>query len=146
MDAPPPPPHNVFRSFFQQDKTSVHDVFSSCSFIPRADFKTSLVMVSRYGYEIWRRSSRWSSQFWVKIHVFFQLLSTIRVNIVAKIMQSAYVSVIFHVKHKKIPLLAVLTWIQILGKIRYGGQDGDHCWWRHRPPAVPSSIKYTSSC
>ena len=32
---------------------------------------------------------------------FFQLLSIIKVNIVAKIMQSAYLSVIFHVKHKK---------------------------------------------
>ena len=25
-------------------------------------------------------------------------------------------------------------------------QDGDHLWWRHRPPAVPPRIKYTSSC
>ena len=33
--------------------------------------------------------------------MFFQLLSTIQVNIVAKITQSANVCVIFHVKHKK---------------------------------------------
>ena len=74
--------------------------------------------------------------------MFFQLLSTIKVNLVAKIMQSAYLCVIFHVKHKKLPFLAVLTWFLILGKI----QDGDHCWWRHRPPAAPPPIKYTSSC
>ena len=48
-------------------------------------------------------SSRWSSQFWVKI-LFFQLLSTIKVNFVAKIMQSAYLCVIFHAKHKKITI------------------------------------------
>ena len=34
-------------------------------------------------------------------YMFFQLLSTIQVNIVAKITQSANVCVIFHVKHKK---------------------------------------------
>ena len=34
-------------------KTSAPEVFSSnCSFIPRAHFETSLVMVSYYGYEI----------------------------------------------------------------------------------------------
>ena len=46
------PPLKVFLSFFPEDKTSAPDVFSSCSFIPRADFETSLVMVSCYGYEI----------------------------------------------------------------------------------------------
>ena len=62
-------------------------------------------------------------------------------------MQSAYLCVIFHPKHKKSPFLAVLiTWFLILGKIQDGGQDGDHCWWRHRPPAAPLPIKYTSSC
>ena len=61
-------------------------------------------------------------------------------------MQSAYLCVIFHPKHKKYPFLAVLTWFLILGKIQDGGQDGDHCWWRHRPPAAPLPIKYTSSC
>ena len=49
-----PPPYKVFLSFFLKDKTSAPDVFSSCSFIPRADFETSLVMVSCYGYEIRR--------------------------------------------------------------------------------------------
>ena len=38
--------------FFLEDKTSAPDVFSSCSFIPRADFETSLVMVSCDGCEI----------------------------------------------------------------------------------------------
>ena len=49
---PPPPPYKVFLSFSLEDKTSAPDVFSSYSFIPRADFETSLVMVSCYGYEI----------------------------------------------------------------------------------------------
>ena len=60
-------------------------------------------MVTRYDVI----SSRWSSQFWVKRHV-FQLLLTIIVNLVAKIMQRAYLCVIFHVKHKN-TFLAVLT-------------------------------------
>ena len=42
----------IFLSFSLEDKTSAPDVFSSCSFIPHADFETSLVMVSCYGYEI----------------------------------------------------------------------------------------------
>ena len=47
------PPLEVFLFFFfLDDKTSAPDVFSSCSFIPRAHFKTSLVMVSYYGYVI----------------------------------------------------------------------------------------------
>ena len=61
-------------------------------------------MVTRYDVI----SSRWSSQFWVTLHV-FQLLSTIKVNLVAIIMQSVYLSVIFLVKHIKLPFLAVLT-------------------------------------
>ena len=38
----------------QKDKTSAPKVFSRCSFIPRAHFETSLVMVSCYGYAIRR--------------------------------------------------------------------------------------------
>ena len=45
-------PHKVFLSFFLEDKTSVPVVFSSCSFISRTHFETSLVMVSCYGYKI----------------------------------------------------------------------------------------------
>ena len=53
---PPPPPlsHKVFLSFFLEDKTSVPEVFSSCSFIPHTHFEASFMMVSCYGYEIWR--------------------------------------------------------------------------------------------
>ena len=35
--------------FFLEDKTLAPDVFTSCSFIPRVHFETSLVMVSCYG-------------------------------------------------------------------------------------------------
>ena len=41
--------------------------------------------------------------------MFFQLFSTIKVNHVAQIMQSAYLCVNFHLEHKKLPFLAVLT-------------------------------------
>ena len=41
----------VFFIFFLADKTSAPEVFSSCSFIPRAHFETSLMMVSYYGHE-----------------------------------------------------------------------------------------------
>ena len=33
-------------------------------------------------------------------------------------MQSVYLCIIFHVKHKKLPFLAVLTWFPILGKTK----------------------------
>ena len=56
--------------------------------------------------------------------------------------QSTYLCVILHVKHKKLPILSVFTRFQFLGKI----QDGDHFWGRHRPPAAPPPIKYSSSC
>ena len=79
--------------------------------------------------------------FLVKNTSFVLLLSTIKLNLVAKTMQSAYLCVIFHVKHKNLLFLAVLTWFLVLGKI----QDGYHRCWRHRPPAGPQHIKYTSS-
>ena len=44
--------------FFLKDKTSAPNDFGSCSFIPRAHFETSLVMVSYYGYEIWRHKEQ----------------------------------------------------------------------------------------
>ena len=40
-----------FSHFFLDDKTSAPEVFTSCSFTPH--FEISL-MVSYYGYEIWR--------------------------------------------------------------------------------------------
>ena len=51
------------------------------------------------------------------------------------------ICVILHVRHEKLPFHADLTWVLILGKI----QDGDHSWWRHRPPAAPPPINYTAS-
>ena len=43
VDATPP---KVFLSFFLENKTLAPDVFSSCLFIPRAHFETSLVSVA----------------------------------------------------------------------------------------------------
>ena len=57
--------------FLLDDKISANKVFCSCLFILRAHFETKLVVVSFYGYEIWRLSSRWSSHFREKKHVFF---------------------------------------------------------------------------
>ena len=39
----------VFLSFLLEDKTSVHDVLRSFSFIPRAHFESSSVMVNFHG-------------------------------------------------------------------------------------------------
>ena len=80
-------------------------------------------------------SNRWSSQLKGK-YLLFQLLSTIKVNLVAKIMQSAYLCIMFHVKHKKLPFLAVLTWFPILGKI----QDVHHCWWLEKIKGLPLKV------
>jgi len=44
--------HKVFLIFSLDDKTSALEVFCSCSFILRAHFETSLLMVSYYGCEI----------------------------------------------------------------------------------------------
>ena len=41
-----PPLPKVFLSFFLEDTTSAPDVFSSCSFIPCANFETSSVAFS----------------------------------------------------------------------------------------------------
>ena len=79
-----PPSSKVILIFFLDDKTSASEVFCSSLFIPQAHSETSLVMVSYYGYEIWR--DRWSSHFWVKMHVF----PTIKVKLVNKMMQSNY--------------------------------------------------------
>ena len=88
-------------------------------------------MVTRYDVI----SSRWSSQW-----MFFNFSPGIKV--VDKMIQSNYSCVILHVKRKKLLLLTVFTWFLILDKI----PDGDHVWWRHRLPAAPPPIKYTSSC
>ena len=133
-------PHKVFWVFFfLDDNTLAPDQFSVAvpSFLPyilRQVQWWAVAMVTRYVI-----SSRWSSHFLVKVHV-LSTFATIKVTVVAKIMQSAYLFVIFHGKHKNLPFLAVLTCFLILGqKI----QDGDNCWWRHRPPAAPPPIKYT---
>ena len=70
--------------------------------------------------------------------------------LVAKIMQSAYsmcyfssrsiMALVFIKSTKKIAFLAFLTSFLILGK----NQNGIHYWWRHRPPAVPPPLKYTT--
>ena len=137
-----PAPIRFFWVFFLKNKTSAPDVFVH----PSRRFWHKF----GDGQLLWLRNMTWQvaggqANFGWK-YLFFQLLSTIKVNLVAKILRSTYLCVIFHVNHKTLPFLAVLSWFLILGKIQGGGQDGDHCWWRHRPPAAPPPIKYTSSC
>ena len=43
--------------------------------------------------------------------MFSQIFSTMKVKIVDKMMQNAYLRVILHVKHKKLPFLAVFNLI-----------------------------------
>ena len=47
-------PPKVFPSFLLEGKTSASRVFSSCSFISRAHFEPSSVMVIFYSYDIGR--------------------------------------------------------------------------------------------
>ena len=61
-------------------------------------------MVTRY--DVIR--SRRSSHFLVKMHVFSTAFNN-NVKIVDKMVQSAYLCVILHVKHKKLPFLAFLA-------------------------------------
>ena len=60
-------------SFVLNDKTLAPDVFSSRLFIPRAHFKTSLVIVSYYGYEIWRHKWQVVKPFLSETACFFNL-------------------------------------------------------------------------
>ena len=93
-------------------------------------------MVTRYDVI----SSRWSSHFWVKMHVFTTSFRNKSKGLWIKWCK-VIIYVILHVKRKKLFILIVSTWFLILDKI----QDSDHVWWRHRPPAAPPLIKYTSS-
>ena len=52
--------------------------------------------------------------------MFFQLLSTIKVNLVDKMKRSTYLGIKLHVKHKTFPILGVFTRFLILGKIQDG--------------------------
>ena len=73
---------------------------------------------------------------------FFNFFSTIKVNLVAKIMQIAYFVLFFFSSTKKSPFLAVSTLFLILGKSKMVTIFGDVIG----PLAAPSPIKYTSSC
>ena len=55
--------------------------------------------------------------------------------------------VLFYIRQaQKLPILTVFTFFLILCKIKDGGQDGDYLLRRHRPPAEPPPIKYSSPC
>ena len=69
----------------------------------------------------------------LKCYIAWNVLFTLRALI-------GYLEVTCHLIMKL--FLVVLPWFLNLGEI----QDGDHFWWRHRPPAAPPLIKYTLSC
>ena len=98
-------------------------------------------MVTRYDVI----SSRCSSHFWVKIHVFSTSFNN-KSKACGWNDASAYLCVFYMFSTLEFPLIAVFTRFLILGKIQDRGQECDHCWWRHRPSAAPSPIKHTSSC
>ena len=96
----------------------------------------SASMVTRYDVI----SKRWSSHFWVKVHVFSTFCDNKSKSWGENHAKCLFVCY-FSCQAKKSPFLVVLPWFRSLGEI----QDGDHCWWRHRPPAVPPLIKYSLS-
>ena len=51
-----------------------------------------------------------------------------KVKLVNEMIEITCLCDILHVKHKKLPFIAILTLFLILGKIQDGGQDGEHCW------------------
>ena len=51
---------------------------------------------------------------------------TIKIKFVDKMKQSDNLSVILHVRHKKLTVISVFSWFLILSKIKEGSQDGDH--------------------
>ena len=75
--------------------------------------------------------------------MFFRFLSTIKVTLVAKIMQSACLWVIFHVKHKKLPFLTVLTLFLILVNSKMPTIVGDVTGLQqsHHPLNIPHLVK-----
>ena len=96
-------------------------------------------MVTRYDVI----SSRWSSHSVLSEKAcFFQLFSGMKLNFVDKMTQNIYLCVITPVTCKTLLILSAFIWFLILDKI----QDGDHVWWRQKPPAVLLHTKYISSC
>ena len=73
----------------------------------------------------------------------FQFLSAVKVNLVAKIMESAYLCVSFYVKHKKIPFVAVLTRFLTFVKSKMATIVGDVTGLqkRHHSKNIPHLVK-----
>ena len=72
----------------------------------------------------------------------FQLLSGQKWSLWIK-WYRVFIYVLFYMlSAKKLLIHTVLTWFLTFDKI----QDGDHVWWRRRPPPAQPPMKYTSSC
>ena len=70
-------------------------------------------------------SSTWSSHVCVKIHVFSTSFNNKRKSCGLN-HAKCLLCVIFHVKLKQLPFLAVLAWFLLRRKIHDGNQDGDY--------------------
>ena len=92
-------------------------------------------MVSYYGYEMRRHKLQAVKPCLSENACSFKFFKIKR--LVDELVQSNPLCVILHVKRKKVLILPVFTWFLIIDKIQDGHQDGDHVWWRHRPPAAP---------
>ena len=119
-----------FLIFFLEDETSAPDVFSSCSFIPRAHFETSQVMVRYYDYEIWRHTQV-IKQFLSENDGFFKLFSTVKITCGWNGWYKVRIYVLLYMSSTKNNHLSrfYVTCFLILGKIQDGGQDSGGSAW-----------------
>ena len=98
----------------------------------------SVSMVTRYDVI----SRKWSGHFSVKVQFFSTFFNNKSKSCGlnhAKCLFMCY----FSSEEQKVAIFRGFNRFLILSKIQDGGQGGDHCWWRHRPPAAPPPIKYT---
>ena len=98
----------------------------------------SVSMVTRYDVI----SRKWSGHFSVKVQFFSTFFNNKSKSCGlnhAKCLFMCY----FSSEAKKVAIFRGFNRFLILSKIQDSGQGGDHCWWRHRPPAAPPPIKYT---
>ena len=106
-------------------------------FLTSGHFETSLAMVSFYDYEIWRHKKQVVKPFLSENACLFNFFKKREIggwNDTKCLFMCYFNSCTYLFRDFKL--------ISNPRKI----QDGDHCWWRHRPPTAPPPIKYTSSC
>ena len=128
-------PPKDFPECFGDELPSSPIVFSSCANIPYTHFDTRLVSISCYGYEIWRHlSSRPSSYFLRKMHVFFSFFRWKSTKCGQKVTKCLIVTFLMSSKKNQFPPLPIKMFN--FGKIQDDSQDGGHIGRHNRAPAV----------